>query len=248
MFRSLASLTSRLMLLSFLAVIAFSVWASGLQAAPIAYYSTQFSAVISGYEYIEDIKPLPPVEATTSLGFLLKASAPDTANFSANYGVYADWGGQGASVGAVYNFTATFLAIRIQYDYDLNAEAHGGISLAAASAGIASSLYDSTAGIYIWTDNQGVFATEQMSNTWIPSDSKTGTMDQILMLTFGNNYELTLSGFVSGVPGISGGSSASMQMQNIQIDAVPLPSALLLLGSGLLRLANYRRRKLASSS
>jgi hypothetical protein len=52
------------------------------------------------------------------------------------------------------------------------------------------------------------------------------------------------SGVLPGVKEKEGG----LVITNMSYDPVPVPSALLLLGSGLLRLAHYRRRKVAASS
>jgi len=146
---------------------------------------------------------------------------------------------------AVYNFTAAFSAIRIQYDYALNAMAQGMRGCGNADVERHSSLYDVTDGFYLWSDSSTVSAFGYNGSPGDPANfeenAQSDAVDKIVTLLYGHEYELCLGISASGFANqaICYGSA---EMNNIRLDAVPIPPTVLMLGSGLAGLLGWRRK------
>jgi hypothetical protein len=160
-----------------------------------------------------------------------------------------------AMVETTFRFIASFQSISIEYDYEYTAYADIGITGAASSSvSLGAYLIDLDTGVKIWSD--GAWASgSQIENptsnegygygppSGSPGGAGSGTINEILTLIPEHEYELFFS--ISADSWCWGyePAFASGEISNLQIDAVPIPSALLLLGSGLIPLALYGRGK-----
>ncbi len=220
--------------LTFLFAVAALGWVTNSSASPIPYSFTQYDAYaqVTGVPNpMEDIKSSPPVNVF--LKYLIfsyaGASAPDTSHLSANSS--ADMGIANSFLKATFNFINNFPAIRIQYDYAISANSPG---TSFCEASINSFLMDMTSSLSIWGDNQQVRA--EPFNT----DEKSGSIDIVLFLILGHEYELFLSCETDG--NAVNRCAASADMESIQITGVPLPSGVVLISSGLVGLLGFRKR------
>ncbi len=215
-------------------------WAPSLTASPIPYSFTQYHAYAQAYSYVapsgtdEDIKSSPPVKARADAHPYsdADASAPDSSHFSAQ--ASGDKGSANSFLRATFQFTSTFPAIRIQYDFALSADVPG---VGNSDASINSYLKDMTSALTIWSDNPTVSAAYPYGER---KDDKSGSIDKVLSLILGHEYELFLS-----CEGHGSGSNrvyAEEEMNNIQVNAIPIPSTLALLSSGLIGLLGFRKK------
>ena len=144
-----------------------------------------------------------------------------------------------SDTGAFLEFTANFPQIRVQFDYNLMADADWEYGTRYSKAEVGSYLLDITENYKVWEINFTIV----MDGTPLPEPIRYGTVDELLDLANGHYYRLYLAvwevnAYVEGEVT----AYASATIENIQVDGVPLPSTLLLLGAGLLTLAAYERR------
>jgi len=234
-------------------------WAASATAAPIPYTFTWYTAHaetdggISEQTYPYFFPLL--VDSTDYYSFfgptVAHAEAPDSSHFYASSYSVSD--SPSSFLQATFQFTSTFPAIRIQYDFNLSAYAVLNtfglpeFSTASGEGAINSFLMDTTTGLTIWRDDQIV--TVSVFGPGPPFDENggnSGSTDEILALTLGHEYELFLScsSKALGSSGIIWETTGygSAELNNIRVDAVPIPSTLLLLSTGLVGLLGFRRR------
>lgn len=236
--------------LSFILLLVVLVCASPSLADPIAFTSsTYFSSASLGGLPATSTSPSTPT-GITYVGTYATAicSAPDNTRFEAS--AEATPGGSGSAVGKAeaamavsFTFTADFPKINIKYDYEVAVIAEGGnFGVAEAAAGILSYLRDLTALNVVFIND--VFRSVKVSVNEYDIGTAAGSVDVLLPLVIGNNYELVLDD--SGTKAYAyaeatGGAGAVDRVTNIQISAIPLPGSWLLLFSGLAGLVGLRR-------
>lgn len=230
-------------------------WAANSAAAPIPYTFTWYTAHAET-TYVSEMSFFDPPVVAGSVDYYsffgptqAVAEAPDSSHFSASS--FSVSGDANSFLHATFGFTSTFPAIRIQYDVILSAwaaiiEFGFPSSFASAEAEINSFLRDTTAGLTIWSDDQIVSASAVGNEPPFVFGNNPGSIDVILALTPGHEYELFLSCSSkaygeSGIIFYSEGSG-SAELTNILVDAVPIPSTILLFSTGLIGLWEFRKR------
>jgi hypothetical protein len=218
-------------------------WAPSVTASPIPYSFTEYHAYALADSALfhfgspiidEDIKPSPPVStsAFVAIGYA-KASALSNSTFSAeSFG--KDFVDCSAFLEATYKFTSTFPGIRIQYSYIFNA--HTGLEFSQATGNVNSHLKDLTSGLTIWSDNPMVEVNTGEGVT------QSNSIDKVLSLVLGHDYELFLSCGTSGSAVFFSHGYAKAVIENISVTVVPIPSGFILLSSGLVGLLGFRKR------
>jgi len=210
-----------------------------------------------GSTYAYDEQTSPPVSAEASftrtdysgyglaytndgLNFYAGAEARNDLSDSSSY-VYSS-----AYIEGYLYFTATTPALHVSFDYNVNvsAQTYGSDAYAYSYSDAKFTLYDygsGSGGTYLadeyWWLDAG-------ADPLAPSDSIIdGFFEGYFALTEGNYYELCLSPWdlKAEVYG-NAHAYASSDFSNVKIEAVPLPSAVLLLGSGLIGLVALRRK------
>jgi hypothetical protein len=231
-----------LVLVCFLGVLG---WASILTAEPISYSSTTYVGFFDGKLYHE--WDCTDSEAPCDVGgdyYRYDSHAAFGAHSSE--ATASSGGNLSAVVQATYKFTSTFPAISIQYDYILRASASAFYLVGSGQADLNSYLMDTTTGNKIWSDDQIVKASAfGYGEEWVWDDeNNSGSTSKILALTLGHDYELffSCSSQASGVSMYGGSGGGSAEMRNIQVEAVPIPSTLMLFSTGLLGLLQFQKR------
>lgn len=217
-------------------------WVSSVMASPISYSFTEYKAQLDTGVIDTDVKPSPPVSVGDP-SFAAEASALDSSKFSA-FVLGAISFPMDAFLQATFRFTATFPAIRIQYNYDLGATASYGMGgVSRATAEINSYLKDTTSALETWSDKQVAEALAiQGREDNIYEDENKGFIDKVLALTLGHDYELFLSCSADAGNFFNDYGTATAMMNNIQVNSVPLPPGFVLLSSGLLGILGYRKK------
>jgi hypothetical protein len=213
-------------------IIAILGWASTAMCSPISFTFSEYH-VWSGwapYEkepyWEEDLKsPVPPVMASKGQG---SANVKSASNFAAESSTIGR-----ARLETTLRFIATFPSISIGYDYDYASSEHARSGdYASSSVDIQARLNDLTTGDDIWSEGYGANGTGKGS----------ASISETLNLTSEHEYELFFSIFSKTTTSYSVTSYAisSGEISNLQIEAVPIPSTLLLLCSGILGLSGMR--------
>jgi len=153
-------------------------------------------------------------------------------------------------------FTATTPGLHVSFNYNVEVSAQtydDENAYAYSRSGAYFSLYDNGSASYLADEYWGLEA--EVENTLNFSDSPdpiSGSFDEYFTLTEDNDYELflglspywldddwpMLEAYVEG----NAYAYAYSDLSNVVIDAVPIPSAVLLLGSGLIGLVALRRK------
>ena len=194
---------------------------------------------------VTDILPAPPVDVSVHTQEVNAwGQIPD----SSTIGGGADGIASGsddyvlidAGAGMELNFTATFPAIRISFDYALDVAGQGNSLGSETTAAAAVGMFlDDSSGISFNYVNEFF-----VDFSGIDTDSilDSGNFDETIFLTMGADYDLELfaAGFIDLFDNASGHGYA--EIMNLNIEAVPVPPTLLLLGSGLIVLVSFKRK------
>jgi len=234
----------------FLMVTAFGLaWSPCSQAIIYDYSSydaeaySEFDSPQNGYGYQEawHTNSQPPVEAQAGTPWgSAHAWAPDQQGLFAEAGVsnpssgYDDYFYSDAYMDAYFEFYATFPSLLVGFDYELFTEAIGSSpdAYAWSYAELYFYLYDFDTDTYLFEWNPYIDA--EVIGTGYDSDSLAGHFYRNFPLEAGHYYALNLDPWWTEADLYNAGSAfASAQMTNIQIQPIPLPSGLLLLGTGL---------------
>jgi hypothetical protein len=216
-------------------------WAPTAFCYPISYTSSEYRAYANDTIHSsEDIQLSPPVVALFDPFNVWGAYAYGDANSAQ---IYADSSYRNDAVGNVkiiLTFTSTFPAIRIQYDYSFHAMAFWNDSNQGWGYGIGEIncyLKDTSSGVIIWSDDQ--IAEANVHDQWEVYNS--GSVDKLSYLVPGDDYELNLSCSALAYYYFSDTAFVDVSLRNFQLNAVPPPPTVWLVGSGLLSLAGWRR-------
>lgn len=224
------------------------IWVLAAGAAPITYTSTSYNAygyAQNGMTWVDDTQSAAtlPIDATATEG---NASAHAWANNTTRLEAQTSASTDGVTgsytmawMTAELKFTATFPVVNIYYDHTIALTANPGAlsGYAYADGLIMSFLEDLTTSDFPWQHTPFYFTSDGDINV-------SGTVNKAVSLTVGNDYGLYLSAYYLSADADYdvGNASAHVLLNNIQIDAVPLPAGLLLLGTGLLGLWGWNRR------
>jgi hypothetical protein len=215
-------------------------WVLGSQSAPISFTSTYYEAYASayyGWESEEFKKTSPgPVSANASVpnasaaagasgdtqltGLCASASASSTDAYAYSYMV------------ATFEFEATFPQIRISYDYEVKLTATGDEVIAYG-------------GFYVYLEDWSAGGAPFVH---VLEENGKGRLNELIDLSSGHEYYLWLGTDLLRAEIYDNDgtwASASVSLTNIDIQAVPLPASLLLVGSGLLALWARKRKYLS---
>lgn len=245
----------RFCLISLLLISVFFLFSVKVaNAAPVTFTSTEYWAdAYVNSEGESGVGPPLPVAASYSSfpGGSASASTNDGLNFYANAGSSTEPSEEPFAGPEVHSeaymdsrleFIADFPVLHVQFDYNLNA---GGDSTTYnVYAQVWIGLYNETTDL--WDSNDNYTGTDFYTNTntfnvsgsgW---DEDSGSFNQYLSLaTPGDTYALYLE--LSSECNTIGSAGASANLTNLQIEAVPIPGAVWLLGSGLICLVAVRR-------
>jgi hypothetical protein len=134
------------------------------------------------------------------------------------------------------SFTADFPAVKLYFDYDYRISGSGEIYTTGVI--VYTYLRDVDTGSFVWEDYYDFYYGDETT-------VYTGTINEEIILISGHQYELGLELYNQAYAYLDGESAlAFAEITNLSLDAVPLPSTLLLLGTGLLGLGalGWRRK------
>ena len=230
----------------------FVCWTTSAVAIPIEYSYSYYTAYAAAYNNgsvdEEDLTGNSPVKASGSLPPVVTVAGwDDPVNVSASSSGYNDVnmdtkGGDGRA-NADLLFDLNYPKVRIKFDYGIETFA----STDEPSWGY---------GAYSRGNLKvAILSPHIIGNAWEfrlnfgPNESQTGSVDEIVDLggPTGSGYMLSFSidelSTAQLYPNATYASaSAQVWINNIQVEALPLPSTLLLLGSGLLGLLGVRKK------
>jgi hypothetical protein len=238
------------------------------QAAPIVYSSTDYEAYASASdaatpEEIEDLQSGSSLSiaasATVDNASATAGASDDTqlqlSAFSSASTAPENTAGQASSsLAASLIFTATFPQISISYTYNIQMTVEpGDEGSASAEVGLSSILINKTTSETIWSYDRyyynydGVYYSFDLEGNQVAvtEEEVNGleTVNYLTTLTKDEEYELYFN--VSALyiyVSYDGEASSEISLTNINIQAVPLPPSLFLVGAGLLGLWGLRRR------
>jgi hypothetical protein len=237
--------------LAFLLLFVFICWTVSAMASPISYSSIKYEA----YAWVDNNgvqddetqdAASPPVSASVSQTPITSSAGWDNnevvhASSSGNVSGVGSHGGGESHANATFLFTPDFPKMEITFDYGIETSASKNGSWTSGSVNA-----EVTLKVNI-TDIGALSPDWEFEFHLGSNDSQTGSIEKIVDLSApGSGYRMFFSVWERTGAILSGDATeaafeARGWMENIQVEAVPLPSTLMLFGSGLLGILGIRK-------